>query len=101
MVRAIHLLRRWEEVTNDADKVLNTKKKCRAVARQRNDCRKKQGRQWAGNGPKSHTQGEEATRHSVDAYTVEVHWFGRWLSLSPIIGIGLALRGNLSRILKN
>jgi len=33
--------------------------------------------------------------------TVEFHLFGRWLTGSPIIRIGLALRVNLSRILQN
>jgi len=32
--------------------------------------------------------------------TVELHLSGRWLSGSPIIRIGLALRVNLSRILQ-
>jgi len=33
--------------------------------------------------------------------TVELHLYGRWLTGSPIIRIGLAFRTNLSRILKN
>jgi hypothetical protein len=60
-------------MTNDADKVHNTKKKCRGVARERNDWRKKQGKLWAGNGPKSHMQGEEARRHSKTAYKLQFY----------------------------
>jgi len=37
----------------------------------------------------------------VERRTAELHLSGRWLSVSPIIRIGLALRVNLSRILQN
>jgi hypothetical protein len=37
----------------------------------------------------------------VFAITVEVQLLGLWLSGTPIIRIGLALRVNLSRILQN
>jgi len=33
--------------------------------------------------------------------TIELHLSGHWLSGTPIIRIGLALRVNLSRILQN
>jgi len=37
----------------------------------------------------------------LNGYTTEFHLSGRWLSGSPIIRFGLALRGNSSRIQQN